>query len=242
MHWTRWVTASHPVRHPLEVLARTRLVAERPDDHRRMILVPLDGPLHPVQTGLKPAWIIARISLPVTELEPVRLVITLLDHPESELVGKIKYSRMRWIVAGPDGIDTCSLHHDQICAGVLLVEHPTPNRVGLMPIHSAEDHLTAIDAQDVAINLDPAKAESDAHRLAHRPDLGLIQLGYFRSPRIHLAYRERRHVVGAADALPDAELGNRDLHWESALGRDDLRIDRSLAVQGVLGPKPKIIN
>src|SRR6476620_11336378 len=100
-----------------------------------MILVPLDGPLHPVQTGLKPAWIIARISLPTTEFEAMRLVVALLDHPESELVGEIKDTRMRGIVAGPDSVDACLLHHDQIRAGVLLVEHPTPNRMGLMPIH-----------------------------------------------------------------------------------------------------------
>src|SRR6185312_5455373 len=219
-----------------------RLIAKRPDDHRRMILVPLDGPLHPVKTGLKPAWIIAGISLPATEFEPVRLVITLLDHPESELIGKIKYPRMRGIVAGPDGVDACLFHHDQIRAGVLLVEHPTPNRVGLMPIHPAEDHLIAIDSQDVAINLNAAKAESHAQRLARRTDPDLVKPGNFRTPRIHLAYREPRHVVGAVKALPAAELGNGDLHRESVLGRDDLWIDPSLAVQGVLCPKPKIIN
>jgi hypothetical protein len=72
-------------------------------------------------------WVIAGISLPAKGFEPMRLIVTLLDHPETELISKIKYARVRGIVAGPDGVDACSLHSDQIGAGILFVEHPTPN-------------------------------------------------------------------------------------------------------------------
>ena len=73
------------------------------------------------------------------------LQIALVDHPEAELVGKIEHPRVRWIVAGPDGVDPGSLHHDQVGPGVLLVEHPTPIGMGLVPVHPAEDHLAAVD-------------------------------------------------------------------------------------------------
>ena len=46
---------------------------------------------------------------------------------------------------------TPAVSSDQIRAGILLVEHPTPNRVGLMAVHAAEDHLVAIDAEDITI-------------------------------------------------------------------------------------------
>src|SRR4051812_46597190 len=108
-------------------------------------------------------WIIAGISLPAKGSEPVRLVVTLLDDPEAQVIGKIKYARMGWIVARSDGVDACSLHCDQIGAGILFVEHPTPNGVDFMPVHAPEDHPVAIDAENVAINLDVAKAQTHVH-------------------------------------------------------------------------------
>ena len=82
-------------------------------------------------------------------------VVAFIDHPEAELVSKIKYARMRRIVAGADRIDPCSLHHDHVGSRVRLVEHPAPDRVGFMPVHTAEDHLPPVDAEDVTINLNP---------------------------------------------------------------------------------------
>ena len=97
--------------------------------------------------------------MPATNFKPVRLVVTLIDHPAAQFISKIKYPWMGRVVAGANGIHTCPFHHDQVGSGVLLVEHPAFDRVDLMSVYAAEDHLSPVDLEDVAGNFDAPKAQ-----------------------------------------------------------------------------------
>src|SRR5215211_6434198 len=239
--WPPWVAASHPLRHPHEVTTGSRFVAEGPDDHRWVILVPLDGAFHPVQAGFRPAGIIARVSLPAKELEPVRFIVTFLDHPEAQLVGKIKYSRMGRIVAGTDRVDTGPLHHDQVGPRIILVEHATADRVDLVPIHPAEDHLPSVDTEEVTGYLNSPETQPQAQRFRCGADAGLVEPRHLSTPRLDLSDRERRNFAGQYEPLLDAELGNLNLDRKSMLFTVDLGIDRSSPVGRIVGAQPEII-
>ena len=146
VHRTLRVAAVHPVRHLGQVDAGAGLVAERPDDHAGMVLVPLHGALDPVQVGRRPARVVARVVLSSrSKTKPwvSRSHSSITQKPSSSARSSTR--GMRRVVAGPDRVDAGLLHHDQIGAGVILVEDPAALRMGLVSVHPAEDHLAPVD-------------------------------------------------------------------------------------------------
>src|SRR5437867_244995 len=78
----------YAIRHRVQVAAAARFVAERPHDHRRVVLVPFDGTADPVHAGVCPDRVVGGVALPVREAEAVRLEVALDDHPHPELVAE----------------------------------------------------------------------------------------------------------------------------------------------------------
>jgi hypothetical protein len=60
MHETRWIALADPLGAFDEVHAVARLVAHRPHDDARVVLVALDHVLHPVEVGLEPFRILGQ--------------------------------------------------------------------------------------------------------------------------------------------------------------------------------------
>src|SRR5690606_2094235 len=73
VHEAARVEALRPQRHLVEVRARARLVAERPHDHARVVLVAVHGAGHAVEIGVAPARIVTRVVLPADVNEGVGL-------------------------------------------------------------------------------------------------------------------------------------------------------------------------
>ena len=79
----RRVALARPVGHRDEVAPDPALVAERPHDHARVVLVALDRALDPVEVRLAPAGVVARVAAPADLLEAVRLEVALGDHVQA---------------------------------------------------------------------------------------------------------------------------------------------------------------
>ena len=240
VHGAFGVPGVHPLGGGGQVDSGAGLVAERPDHHAGMVLVPFHGAFDPIQVAVLPPRIVARVVLPAAEDETVGLQVALVDHPEAELVGQVEHAGMRRVVAETDRIDSCSLHHDQIGAGVILVEHASAERVSFVAVHPAEDHLATVDAEHVSVDRHRPKSQPQLSFFAGRGDRGLIQAGLFGTPRVDLTHVERGHVGRSSEGLLHPQLGNGDGDREPT-GGAQLRLDAARAVLVVGGAQPDVL-
>ena len=105
------------VRHPrrrLEVAPGAGLVAERPEDHARVVAVARDRAGHAVDVGRLPRRVVARVAPPPDVDEPVRLEVALVDEVEAELVREPRQVRMRRVVGRADRVHVVLLHQQQL--------------------------------------------------------------------------------------------------------------------------------
>src|SRR3954452_3440024 len=133
-----------------------------------MVLVSFDGALDAVEVRFTPRRVIAWIADPIEFVEAVRLEIAFEDDPESEFVGKVEQSWMRWVVAGADRVHVEPLHAGQVFAGVLLVEDAAALGVGFVAIHPVEHDAAAVDQELVAADLDRAETYPHGDALCGR--------------------------------------------------------------------------
>ena len=167
VHRPARIAAVHPGRVRRQVPAGAGLVAERPDDHARVVLVALDGPRDPVQIDLCVPRVVARVTDPALELEAVGLQIALVDHPEAELVQQRQHlagaADSDW--SGPRSRCAASSRagRSRACCGV---EHPAPDRMSLVPVHPAERHRRAVHQELRVDDLHGPEADPQADRLA----------------------------------------------------------------------------
>ncbi len=97
---TRWVARAHPPGGSVVVRAVAALVPERPEDHRRMVLVALDHVLRAREERGGIARIAAQLVVAV-----VGLGIRLVDDVEPVSVAEVEPVRVVRIVRGADGVD-----------------------------------------------------------------------------------------------------------------------------------------
>ena len=114
------VVAPDPGRRGVVVRAVARLVAERPGDDRRVVLVALDHPRHAVDPRAEVARVVAQRAL-----EGVRLDVGLVDHVQPELVGQVEERRVVRVVRRPHRVEAELLHLDEVGAHRLGRDHPT---------------------------------------------------------------------------------------------------------------------
>jgi hypothetical protein len=234
----RRVAAPRPVRHRGEVGADAALVAQRPHDHARVVLVALDGAGDAIEVRIPPARVVTRVAAPADLLEAVRLEVALGDHVEPELVAELEEARVRRIVTRPHRVDVVRLHqlgvaaHDRLC-------HRTPAiRVPLVPVDPTQQHAAAVDAQLAVLGRDRAEADPQRDRLACGAQLAVVEPRQLGAPRLDrpggdgLARRavdaEPRHDHARRDVAVDPQravgLGV-DEHIAGAAGRAREQLD-----------------
>ena len=162
----RWVVAPDPASRRVVVGAVARLVAERPQDHRNVVLV---APNHP-RDAVHPCVQIARV-VAYTVDEGMGLDVGLGHDVEAQLVAQVEEDRFVRIVGRPDRIEAELLHGHQIgpyrrgrndAPGVL---------VEIVAVDAADQHRGAVDQQVHALDLDAPEADPQIHflcRLARR--------------------------------------------------------------------------
>ena len=162
------VVLPDPLRGGVEVLAVAGLVAERPDDHRRVVPVPDDHPFGAVEVRVPPLGTRREGHLG-QEAHPVRLDVRLVHHVEPVLVGQLVEAGQVWVVRRPDRVDVEPLHKPDVLEHPRLVHHVAPLGVVFVPVHAPEHDRTAVQEQLAVRRLDPPEAHPDRGGLGHRP-------------------------------------------------------------------------
>lgn len=130
-----------PARHGGEVPAGARLVAERPHDHGRVVLVPLDRAAHTVYQRGFPLRVIAGVLSPAGAFKAVRFQVALKHNIKAELVRKRQELRMGRVVGRPDRVDIVLLHEPQFSLHHILGNYPAKARMVLVAVDAAQQDL-----------------------------------------------------------------------------------------------------
>ncbi|OPZ99818.1 MAG: hypothetical protein BWY71_00900 [Planctomycetes bacterium ADurb.Bin412] len=95
-----------------KIWAVSCFVAQRPDNHTRMIFVPLDHPLGAVQMGFEPAAVLGQRFRPIAH--PVRFNIGLVDDIQSMPVAQLIPLRTIRVMARANRVDIILFHQPDI--------------------------------------------------------------------------------------------------------------------------------
>ncbi|CAM5699347.1 hypothetical protein SALBM311S_12461 [Streptomyces alboniger] len=201
------VVAAQPAGGGVVVRAVAALVAQRPDDDARMVLVAARHPRHPFQEGGAVAGFVGDLVVVAVALD-----VGLVHHVQAEFVGEVEQRGIVGVVGGADGVEAEALDDGQVGAQVGLVEDPAGERVEVVPVDSPDEHPLAVDQQVAAADLDGAETDTAAGLVGDRavgvvePYRQLVQLGCLGRPGADLG--DRRGQGGPA--LPRGALVGRD--------------------------------
>ena len=195
----------------LEIGANPRLVAQRPEDDRGVVLVPLDHVHHAGDVRALPGGVeadlvfVALAAVAVALLHiGVALDIGFVHQVEAVLVGQRQEARVVGIVRGADGVEVVALHQLQIAAHRLFGDDVEGHRVMLVPVDAADHDAAAIDHDLPVLDLDGAEADPlrrGLHHLAVRIDQfdqQRVEVGRLRRPAAHTRHRRLQHGRGRA--------------------------------------------
>ena len=130
------------------------LVAERPGDDRRVVLVALDHPGDALDPGRQVARVVAQRAL-----ERVALDVRLGDHVQPELVGQVREGRVVGVVRGAHGVEPELLHQDEVGAHRLDRDDPPGDLVEVVAVDPAQVDPPAVDEEVHAADLDAPEAD-----------------------------------------------------------------------------------
>jgi hypothetical protein len=109
MKWAAWVIPANPAGHGIVALTVAGFIPERPEDDRRMILVPFDHAHRPLQKrGAIPA------VAPDLLIVGVRLQVCLIDQIQPECITKVEPVRVVRVMRGADRVEVEALHYHRI--------------------------------------------------------------------------------------------------------------------------------
>ncbi len=216
-HRPRGVAPVDPGRGRHVVHAVARLVAQRPDDDRRVVLVALDHPHHPVEMRRLPGRVVAQRRVGMVA-HPVRLDVRLVDDVEPVLVGQLVPARVVRVVARAHAVDVGLLHQRDVAPHGLQRHVPAGERIVLVAVHAPEAHGHVVHQQQPAAHLHPPEPHpphDDLRRVAagveQREDQR-VEPRRLRGPqrrRRHLGAERQRGLRARAQAQRGAQ-GRRD--------------------------------
>ena len=165
---TRVVDAAHRSAHDLEVVARPRLVAERPHDYARMVCERLDHAHAALGMALRPARRIRK--RPVAVEHPVRLDVRLALHVDSVAVAKAVEVRVVWIVACAHHVEVAPLHQLHVAPHLVPRNRPPVDARHVVPVHAPELDRTPVHENRAGLRkLDLAEADLRRAHVAALP-------------------------------------------------------------------------
>jgi hypothetical protein len=163
VQWARRVVGADPRRLCFVVDAVARLVAERPGDDRRMVLVAQHHPC----SSFEPRRAVARV-LADGVVEGVALDVCFVDHVQAELVAEIQEARIVRVVRAAHGIDVVLLHRHKIGAHVGDGDGFAALGMVVVAVDAADHHRLAVDQQLPIGDGDRAEADGVGNYFLHR--------------------------------------------------------------------------
>ena len=216
----------------LEGDAVARLVAHRPDNHRRVVLVAFEHSCCPLNVGIRPFRLISKGRFGVAAVA-VRLDVGLVHEVEAELIGELVPAWVVGVVRGAHRVDVVLLHQLNILNHRCLIDHMTRDGIGLVTIDASDGDGYAVDQQLAIRNLHRSKADLEAHHLAIGFGRALeiendgVELGGLRGPTPNRADVEVERDRFSTTALDD-NLGSPEGRFTKTAGIVEQRsTDRS---------------
>ena len=188
----RGIARARPRGHRRQVAPHPALVAERPHDDARVVLVALDHPPHAVDERVLPRRVVGRVPAPPQRHEPVRLEVALVDHVEPELVAEVEEARVRRIVAGAHRVDVVRLHQLDVAAHHRDRHGAAGERIELVPVDAVELHTMPIDLQQPVLDHHPPEADPQRHPLPRAHDRRVVEPRDLRAPGLDALDRHGR--------------------------------------------------
>ena len=188
VHRARGVVRPQPRGGGVEDRRPAALVAQRPHDDARVVLVAQRHAGDPLEDGRAPlgsTWCRrAQVG--------VRLEVRLVDDVHAELVAHVVEVGVVRVVRGAHRVEVVRLHQLDVAARstARLTALPRP-RVVVVAVDALDQHGPAVDQQLVAAHLDPAEADAQRHRVEQRAvgvdqlDPEVVQARVLRRPRLH---------------------------------------------------------
>ena len=164
------IVAARPACGGVVIGSAAAFIAERPDDHARVVLVPQDHPGDPVDEGAQVPRVVADASGPVMGFD-----IGFIDDVKTEAVGQLEEHRIIRIMRGADGIDVETLELGQLLVQLFPVQGPTGMRVEVVPVDALNPDPLPVDQQIPATDHYPAEADVDPGFIG-QPAFGIDQL------------------------------------------------------------------
>ncbi len=251
------VTAVEILAHEAMILAHARLVAHRPHQDARMVLVPLEHPLGAVKIGIGPLVTVGK-NVPVTHRGgTVGLDVGLVDEVEAEFVAEPRETGVIRIVAGTDGIDVVLFHDHEVVNHMFHGGRRPEVRVAVMAVDALEFDLLPVEVQNAVLDLYVAEAEAQGDGLTAasenegieqrglvRPEFGVIDEEVKRSLFMNDdAARFDLHPVRAEQAVFHQRLAvHRHLGGASAAGVGRVEFGTNIYIGDVHGVAQKQVD
>lgn len=143
--------------------AAARLVAQRPDDDRGVVLVAVHHVLGAHHAGGGPVGVVAGVLV----ADAVGLQVGLVDEVEAVLVGQFQPVRVVGVVRGADAVDVHPLDDPDVLDHVLAGERGAAGRVHLVAVGAAKGHRLAVDPHQPVLERELAEADPVGHGLGH---------------------------------------------------------------------------
>ena len=158
----RLVVLADPLRGRHEVHPVPGLVAERPDDDRRVVLERLDVPPRAVEVGQLPLRLV-REGLVGVVAHPVRLDVGLGDQVDPELVGELVPLGNVRVVGGADEVEVVLFEDLDVLQHGVAPDVLSGARVPLVPVDAPDEDGLAVDEDLPVPRLDLAEADTPGH-------------------------------------------------------------------------------
>ena len=193
------IARAHPARRGVVIRAVAALVAERPENHARMVLVALDHVLHAVD----PRPQVARVAAELVVVR-VRLDVRLVDGVEAVAVAQVEPVRVVRVVRAAHRVHVELLHQPRVRLHQLARHRTAAQVVVVVPVDAADPDGLSVDEQAPVADLDRAEADPARGRLAvlrlddERVERGLLRRPEPRVPQAGLGGEARLQHLAAA--------------------------------------------
>ena len=188
-------------------------VAQRPEKHARMVLVPGEQGVDPVPHGFPPFLAIARQRLSFVRGPahhhpgPVALLVCLVDHVQSISVAQSVHKALVGVMAGAHGVDVVFLHGAHVPLHVRVAQRAALVAVELVAGDPPGDKARPGHAPDPPPDFEPAKAQKGARLLndgavrVREPHVERVLMRGLRAPQKRVLHAEAP-VFARPDQVP----------------------------------------
>ena len=184
--------------HRAEHLTAIRFVAQRPDQHARVVTILEHHRLHAIHARALPLHLrtrnrrLGRRNVARRAPRAVGLQVRLVDDVQAKLVAQIQETRVVGVVARTNRVDVELLAHLNVRDHGLQRHRAARARIELVTVGSAEDQAAPVEHEDTIDNLEATESHALAHAL-HTHPVGAAQLEgqrvqsrRLRTPRGHI--------------------------------------------------------